>query len=537
MSAGLSRRFLPALLAIVAAGALLRGVWLRADPPWNPTVGVVWHDEGAWVHNARNKALFGAWRLDEWNPVFVAPVFTALEYASFEAFGVGTWQARLVSAAAGVASIVLLGLGMRRVGGPLAGLIAAALVATNFDYVMYNRAAIMEALMVALIVTAWWASTRGEERPPWAAAAGVCAVAAYFTKASAAFYVAALGIAALWAVARPRSEAERRAAIWTLAGLGAAFGVAFAAFVVPHWADYRFYNWQISVTRKPSYDLHSFLTRASWLPILHDVLTRMWCVVAIGIFGAWTVLLRWKKAATGERLLLLWLAVGMTEMIVHDVGNERRFVILIPVFAALAGLVLARGAGLLPPEARSIEPRRAWLAAPLVLYSAYVVCGPLGRLAFLHEVEGEARLSGVLALGLGLVILLVWRRARVWLSSGTWSPRLAAWLTAALAAAAVVPFAQWSAARTYQNYEASVALGRVLPPGHARPGEARQRPVAREPHPPDLHRTRLRQLRRPEVARDVRYILTYTSPEPGLREAGNPASATCSTPIRAVTSS
>ena len=49
------------------------------------SVGIVWHDEGAWVHNARNRALWGTWRTDDWNPVFIAPVFTALEYASFEA--------------------------------------------------------------------------------------------------------------------------------------------------------------------------------------------------------------------------------------------------------------------------------------------------------------------------------------------------------------------------------------------------------------------------------------------------------------------
>jgi hypothetical protein len=55
------------------------GLFPAADPPWRSTVGVVWHDEGAWVHNARNKALFGDWRQDEWNPVFIAPVFTALE--------------------------------------------------------------------------------------------------------------------------------------------------------------------------------------------------------------------------------------------------------------------------------------------------------------------------------------------------------------------------------------------------------------------------------------------------------------------------
>ena len=76
------RAFAVTLLLALAVAALLRGLFPAADPPWNPTVGVVWHDEGAWVHNARNKALFGAWSQDKWNPMYIAPVFTGLEYVS-----------------------------------------------------------------------------------------------------------------------------------------------------------------------------------------------------------------------------------------------------------------------------------------------------------------------------------------------------------------------------------------------------------------------------------------------------------------------
>ena len=149
------------------------------------------------MHNARNKALFGAWRQDEWNPVFIAPVFTALEYASFEAFGVGLRQARLVSEVAGLLSVVLLALGVRRVAGDRAALFAAALLATNYVYVMYDRAAIMEALMAAFIVASWYCSARAEREPKWGALAALMAALAFFTKAAAAFYVGALGLAAV----------------------------------------------------------------------------------------------------------------------------------------------------------------------------------------------------------------------------------------------------------------------------------------------------------------------------------------------------
>src|SRR6187431_1520206 len=107
----LPRWFPAALLALLALAAALRMIYPAADPPWRTTVGVVWHDEGAWTHNARNRALFGEWRLDAWNPMFVAPVFTALEYGSFATFGVGTWQARLVSQVAGMLAVLLIGLG------------------------------------------------------------------------------------------------------------------------------------------------------------------------------------------------------------------------------------------------------------------------------------------------------------------------------------------------------------------------------------------------------------------------------------------
>ena len=71
------RTFAVLLVSIFAAGIFMRVAWLRADPPTVDSVGIVWHDEGAWTHNARNRALWGMWRTDDWNPLFIAPVFTA----------------------------------------------------------------------------------------------------------------------------------------------------------------------------------------------------------------------------------------------------------------------------------------------------------------------------------------------------------------------------------------------------------------------------------------------------------------------------
>ena len=130
-------------------------------------------------------------------------------------------------------------------------------------------------------------------------------------------------------------------------------------FVVPNWSDYRFYNWQMSVTRKPNYDLKSLVDRATWFP-LQDAFTRTWFVMAVGAVHAAGLIARWRSLRAGERLLVLWVVLGAAELILHDAGNERRFVFFIPAFVALAALALGR-LQILPARRRAIPRRgRSW---------------------------------------------------------------------------------------------------------------------------------------------------------------------------------
>jgi 4-amino-4-deoxy-L-arabinose transferase-like glycosyltransferase len=455
-----------AWLAIALLAALLRGLYPTADPPWRTTVGVVWHDEGAWTHNARNKALWGTWRTDAWNPMYIAPVFTGLEYGAFAALGVGTWQARAVPMALGVIAVVALGCGVGRVGGRRAGIAAGLLLATNYVSAMYDRAAIMEGPMAAAIALGWWAFAKAQERPAWGGVAGVLAITAYFVKAAAIFFVGAIGLTALVAVALPGPTGDRRriAGLWTLAGLTVAGLIAVACFVGPSWSEYRFYNWQMSVTRKPSYDLQSLLNRVSWFPVLHDLLSRMWVVVALALAAFVPRVLDWFRRPPAEQLLVLWVAVGICELLLHDVGNERRFVFLIPAFTALAALALAGDRAIVPAW---LGPLRGWqrlLLVPLALYGAYIVAGSVARLPFLYEVRPSVRWGAALAL-VGV--------AGAWLARGRlaaaarqgWTPAGAIVVVAILTAGGLGQFVQFFAGRSYKNVEASRELGRRLPPG------------------------------------------------------------------------
>ena len=519
-------------------GAALRLVWLTADPPAHGTVGIVWHDEGAWAHNARNRALWGTWRTDAWNPVFVAPVFTALEYAAFRELGVGTWQARVVPAASGLFAVAALAIGVWAAGGRRAAMVGACLLSTNYVFVMWNRAALMESTMTAFIVAGWAAYAMTRWRPAFGYVAGTMVTLAWFTKAAAAFFVAAIVFDALLTLALTRSARLRaivsvdspsaddaRGAVATLVGLAASAACVVVLFVVPHWTDYRFYNWQMSVTRKPSYTVRALMDRISWLPFVQGFFSRMWAELVAASLATLVVLSQWRRASPAARLLVLWLLVGFVELAVHDAGNERRYVMLIPALIALAALFVGRTRnGDCPPSLRTGDcprhERLPWVAVPVVVFLCYLVIGTAFRLTLLADVVAgqlsqAVRMSVPLAVVCGVALTWIWRRRADRLVAGEWPAWAVAALVLAIVAGDLAQFAQWAVRRTTRNYEASLLVGRLLPAGTLVHGKLanglsldnRIRPVFVGNHFGNYDDRTSRD--------DVRYVLTYASPYVG----------------------
>lgn len=531
---GLSRRaFLVAILLACALALLLRAAFQPADPPTHATVGITWHDEGVWVHNARNKVLFGDWRLDGWNPMYVSPIFTGLEWATFETFGVGLRQARLPSILLSALSVLALAWGVRAIGSRLSAALAAWFAATNYVYVMYGRVALLEAAMVSLVVASWACYAVARRRPAFGAAAGVLAMAAFFTKASAAFFLAGIGIdccwsLAKWIAARRRGPAgaadagagrEAAAALYTIAGLAAAGLAALALFVVPNLDEYLSYNVRLYGERRSASGIGVIVDRASWLPIIHDFFTRMLVLTWVSVAGFVVAMFTWHRKPMGERLLWLWLALGVAELILHDTGNERRFVFLIPAMAGITALVLARDYRLLPEGAGHVSLRRLWWAAPVVAYGLYVAWGAVARLPFLYQVRPGVRLAAVLAV-LSLAGLIAgWRRGLGRALERTWTPAAAVALALIVVSADLLQYGQWCRQRTYANVEASRLVGRLLPWGTQVLGKLANglaldngiRPLYIGQGFGNYADARLR--------KSVPYVLTYTSPRIGYEGA------------------
>lgn len=511
-------------LAILAVAALLRALFPLADPPWRNPIGITWHDEGVWAHNARNMALWGAWRVDEWNPMFVSPVFTGLEALAFAILGVGWWQARLVSIVAGTVSVGALAVGLRSIAARRTALAGSLLLAVNYTWVMYSRVALLEATMVALLVCAWSCRARSDSRA-WGLAAAAFALAAFFTKASAAFFLVALGVDCLFVLLpawrrgawRPQSR-EETAALATLLALAAGMLLSIAVFVAPFWDEYRRYNLEIYGARRSLMTLDALIDRASWFPVIHGFFTRQYLLTAVALAGLFSVIVRLRTARTGGRLLALWLVLGALELVVHDLGNERRYVFLIPAMAGLAAIALMEVRSPLPPGAR--EWRRAHIAllVPGALAAAYVLAGSLTRLLFPDEISPAVRAAAIVSVAAVSIGLASWP----WLLriSQRQLPVAAAWFLALLIAAGdLTLYARWASARTYHNYEASTALGQLLPSGTLVQGklanglalENRIRPLFIGPGFGNYED----RLARP----DVGWILTYERPRLGYEGA------------------
>jgi len=158
------------LVLLLVLGAVLRLACLGADP--SPSLEYYYiTDEGWWVHNARNAALFGRWVLDDFNQGFLySPVHSLLLYAVFQALGVAVVPARAVSAVAGLLTGLFLYLAARAAGERRGtALVAAGLLITGHLFIAVNRLAYPESTMLCCAVLGWWLWLKG--RPVLAGAA------------------------------------------------------------------------------------------------------------------------------------------------------------------------------------------------------------------------------------------------------------------------------------------------------------------------------------------------------------------------------
>jgi hypothetical protein len=131
---------------LLAVGALIRLVYLNADPTYDLFAGYV-TDEGRWTELAREMVLFGSPDVDSGFSrmhLVLAPAYQAVTWAFFAVFGVGFVSARLVSATAGIGLLVAAFLFLRSRLFRGAFFFTILALAIQPDLVFFSRIAIPE---------------------------------------------------------------------------------------------------------------------------------------------------------------------------------------------------------------------------------------------------------------------------------------------------------------------------------------------------------------------------------------------------------
>jgi 4-amino-4-deoxy-L-arabinose transferase-like glycosyltransferase len=358
---------LAGLLLALAVLALLVP-FAPADPPAGLTgSNAPFTDEGFNLANARNRALFGRFGLDDVDRSLTNGAYSAVAAVVFRLAGARLAAGRAISMASLAAAVLLLAVGLAEPFGRRAALLAAAALGGGDLALEYGRLALVEPLVVVLLTAAFVVVCAVGRRPSraLAALAGLLLAAAVSVKATALLP----GLVLLAGPLLPALAARDRARLGAgLVALGAALAAALAwlaLVALPNldrlrtalrtWPEVHYPGSPGALAaRLGDYLAHSDQALGRSLPLL--------AAAALGVAAAAA---RWRSLDPRRREALLlaggW-GVGLWAAIaVGDYAPNRYVVPALPGLAVLAGFGLDALAGL---------AGRRWRAA--------VVAGALG---------------------------------------------------------------------------------------------------------------------------------------------------------------
>lgn len=414
-----------AVVCLLALLVILRLVALDSDAyehlDWS--TGLL-TDEGFYIHNARNVALFGHPVTDDFNNALIMPLLHLVQVAVFSVFGVGVVQARLISVVSSLLALGVLFLAFRRAFGGWVAACSVVLLGLDHVSLLFNRLALMDTPATLAMACAFGAFVyvaekagkreAGSRKSPArdvsalfpAFLCGVLLAVVYVMRGLAAFLIP-VPFLLLW-------RAGQRQALKALAaGLGLGLLVYVLCWYLPHRAELmhanRYYLTEQLLPHSLNH-LRIIVTRA--------VFGENWGVapylfhhtpVQFGLALAWLFSGLDRNLTARQRLcaqfLALWLVFAWLLFSVAGYTATRYYVLFYPALAGIAALTLSRLDRL--GEALQTRP---WLRCGLGGFLAY----HLWLTLLPHE-----RFLDILLFGgvMGLTVLLLYFAPR-WMERG-----------------------------------------------------------------------------------------------------------------------
>ena len=338
-------------IAVLVMGLALRVIYLDADPDYYAWIGYV-TDEGRWLRNARQLALFGhVLDPDRGLHIHLAPLFHLVHTLVLKLLGVSFVTTRLVTALSGCALLVVAWIFLRRFATPQALVVALMLLAFEVDLIAMSRIAIPEMPAMFLQLVAFVVLLTPPMSTRRLLTAGGCLLLAVATKATV---LAVVPIFAMLVVLYGGQKIRQRLKSLLM------FGVGFCAPVVPvllyalarrgelHDENLRNSARTLQVFLRPStlYDIASLPFESTLAPVLN-----VWGIAACLAFVGWMVSSRDSMSSPAHRCYvasLIWASTYSLVMASLAYFPDRyRIHLLVPLAVNIAaGLTLFQGVGL-----------------------------------------------------------------------------------------------------------------------------------------------------------------------------------------------
>ncbi len=350
--------------------SLIAILWITLAAVWFGTLdqrALVRPDEGRYAEIPREMAASGDWvtpRLNEFK-YFEKP---ALQYwataAGYKVFGESEWTARLWPALTGFLSVLLAWWTGRRLWGPLAGHLAAAILASSLLFVVLGHLITLDMGLSFFLQLAWTAFlfAQNDERSVsrrWMLLAWSAVALAVLSKGLVALVLVGAALVGYTLLNRDLSPWKR---LSPLSGLALFLLIAAPWFVAVSLANPEFPRF---------FFIHEHFER--FLSTVHRRDEPGWYFLAVYALGAlpWSLLLvhtllkSWSRGAAGrfsaDRFLLVWI---VTTFAFFSVSSSKMAPYILPVFPALA---------LLGGRHMARLSRRSWLIHLALLVTLAVV--------------------------------------------------------------------------------------------------------------------------------------------------------------------
>ena len=342
----LARHWYIILILLYIAGTRLYN--LDVDPPIHlSSSGGLFGDETALAHNARNKALFGKWITDEWNPLIYNPILTLFEYVSFLIAGVGLIQLRSVNIIAVLIGFYLLFIALKQSSGPRIAFLSIILLGINYIFLMYNRLGLNDTFLFFPMTLTLYLWQKGLQKPPILFFAGISSFACYVTKATAIYFILSAFISLGYAVFQKyviekNLKNSFSQMIYYISGLIISYVGWYIFFFSPNRLEFARVSSSWSRLSVPHgleryWDNLSSLTFAEYIANSPIELIISWLFIPFFIYAFFR---NWRKVIPIEMLAFLWLIGGYVALNGLNYRPLRYFVPLIPAMCILSSMAL-----------------------------------------------------------------------------------------------------------------------------------------------------------------------------------------------------